>query len=73
MSEWIDFNRWPECVSMERPGIIFEVTNENQTLFTKCVVPLPLPFDWKSAPVRFRPVLEPKPRLSSPLPRPVKR
>ncbi len=71
MSEWIDFDRWPECGSMVRPGIIFEVTNEEQTLFTNCVVPLPLPVDWKSTPVRFRIVPEPKPRHSSPLPKPM--
>lgn len=70
MSEWIDFDRWSECRSMERPGIIFEVTNNEQTLLTTCVVPLPVPFDWKAAPVRFRTVPEPEPRHSSPLPKP---
>lgn len=71
MSDWIDFDRWPECASMERPGIIFEVTNEEQTLLTSCTIPLELPFDWTSAPVRFRAVPEAKPRHSSPLPKPV--
>nr|WP_234819371.1 hypothetical protein [Sinorhizobium meliloti] len=37
MSEWIDFERWPECKRMERPGIAFEVTNGDQTLLTAAV------------------------------------
>lgn len=74
MSEWIDFERWPDCASMERPGFVFEVTNtEGQSLFTDCEVPLPLPFDWTSDPVRFRVILEPAPRHSDPIPTPVQR
>lgn len=69
MSEWIDFDRWPDCIDIARPGIIFEVTNNDQTLFTNCVIPLLLPFDWESEPVRFRAVPEPEPRHSSPLPK----
>lgn len=69
--DWIDFDRWPECRAMERPGIVFEVENaEGQSLLTPCSVPLELPFDWTSAPTRFRPVEEPKPRHSNPLPPP---
>lgn len=69
--DWIDFDRWPECRAMERPGIVFEVENaEGQSLLTPCTVPLELPFDWTSAPTRFRPVEVPKPQHSAPLPPP---
>lgn len=69
MSEWISYDRWPECVRMERPGHVFEVTNDKgQSLFTPCTVPLQLPFDWSSPPTRFRLVVAPAPRRSSPLP-----
>jgi len=71
MSEWIDFERWPDCVRMERPGYVFEVRNgEGRTLLTPCTVPLQLPFDWTSPPVRFRLVEEQRPRHSTPVPRP---
>ena len=71
MGEWIDFDRWHECVQMERPGIIFEVSNEeDRRLLTRCTVPLEVPFDWESPPVRFRAVPEPPPRHSDPLPKP---
>ena len=74
MGEWIDFERWPECVERERPGYVYEVVNaEEQRMLTQCTVPLPLPFDWQSGPVRFRLVPETKPRHSEPLPAPVKR
>lgn len=74
MCDWVDFSRWPECKEMERPGIVFEVVNgEDLRMLTQCVVPLDLPFDWKSAPVKFRPVPEPRPRHSTPLPRPADR
>ena len=58
---------------MSRPGaagIIFEIGNaEGKSLFTPCVMPLPpMPFDWKSAPVRFRAVAEPPAQHSAPLP-----
>ena len=73
MSEWIDVSRWPECASMESPGLVFEVQNADQhILTTHCVVPLQLPFDWKTKPVRFRVVEEERPRHSSPLPPPVR-
>lgn len=72
MSDWIDFSRWPDCATMERPGIVFEVVNEeNQGMLTPCVVPLPIPTDWNSEPVRFRIVPEAKPRRSTPIPEPV--
>jgi hypothetical protein len=71
MSEWIDFERWPDCVRMERPGYVFEVRNgEGRILLTPCTVPLRLPFDWTSPPVRFRLVEEQRPRHSAPVPRP---
>jgi hypothetical protein len=71
MSEWIDFERWPDCVRMERPGYVFEVRNgEGRILLTPCTVPLRLPFDWTSPPVRFRLVEEQSPHHSTPVPRP---
>jgi hypothetical protein len=74
MSEWIDFERWPDCPTMQRPGIVFEIVNDaNQSMLTECVVPLPIPTDWTSRPVRFRTVPEPEPRRSSPIPEPVPR
>ena len=73
MGEWIDFDRWQECASMERPGIVFEVTNaEAQSLLTNCVVPLDWPFDWTSPPTRFRLVIELPPTHSNPIPEPAK-
>lgn len=69
--DWIDFDRWPDCRSLERPGIVFEVENaEGQSLLTACTPLLEVPFDWNGGPVRFRPVEEPKPQHSSPLPPP---
>lgn len=71
MSDWVDFDRWHECARMERPGIIFEVVNDDgQQLFTNCTVPLEFPFDWKSPATRFRAVPEPRPRHSTPIPEP---
>ena len=71
MSDWIDFDRWPSCAQLERPGFVFEVRNgEGRSLLTTCSVPLQLPFDWTSPPVQFRLVEPPKPRRSNPIPRP---
>ena len=71
MTDWIDFDEWHRCVRMERPGIIFEVRNdEGLSLFTPCTQPLAVPFDWQSPPTRFRTVSEPEPRHSEPLPKP---
>ena len=72
MSEWIAITRWQDCAQMERPGIIFEIRNaEGQSLFTPCVSPLPaMPFDWKSPPVMFRAIPQPKPEHSTPMPPP---
>jgi hypothetical protein len=71
MGEWIDFDRWHECIRMERPGIVFEVSNEeDRRLITRCLAPLEVPFDWDSPPVRFRAVPEPPPRHSAPIPGP---
>lgn len=57
---------------MARPGVVFEIRNaEGLSLFTPCAVPLPpMPFDWKSAPVRFRAVAEAAPEHSAPIPAP---
>ena len=73
MSGWISMDEWPRCLEMVRPGIVFEIRNaEGQLLTTPCVVPLPdLPFDWKSAPLQFRAIVEPKPQHSEPLPPPL--
>lgn len=71
MSDWIDFGQWPNCTRMERPGFVFEVRNdEGRSLLTTCTVPLRLPFDWTSPPVRFRLIEAPKPRRSNPIPKP---
>jgi hypothetical protein len=72
MGEWIAMDQWHQCAQMERPGIIFEIRNaEDQALFTRCVVPLPpVPFDWKSQPLRFRAIPEPKATHSTPAPPP---
>jgi len=72
MSEWIAIAQWQDCEKMMRPGIIFEIRNEEgQSMFTPCVLPLPaMPFDWKSPPVQFRAVAQPKPEHSTPMPPP---
>jgi hypothetical protein len=72
MGEWIAIAQWEKCRGLARPGIIFEISNaEGKSLFTPCVVPLPpVPFDWKSGPVRFRAVPEPAPERSAPIPAP---
>jgi hypothetical protein len=71
MNDWIDFNRWSECQRWSRPGYVFEVINsEGQSLLTPCVKDLERPWDWSSAPIRFRVKPEPKPRRSQPLPKP---
>ena len=70
MSEWMSIAQWQECVNMARPGIIFEIRNaDGQSLFTPCIVSVPtMPFDWKSPPVQFRAVAEPRPEHSTPIP-----
>ena len=73
MSEWIAIERWAECRQLERPGIIFEVSNGRQSLFTACTVPLQIPADWTSQPLRFRMVAESLPRHSTPIPAPQRR
>jgi hypothetical protein len=74
MSDWIDFDRWPDCAELERPGYVFEVVNEKgDSMLTECTVPLQTPFDWTSPPVRFRLVPELPPRHSDPIPPPVKK
>ena len=60
MSDWMAIAQWHDCRQLERPAVVFEIQNaDGQSLFTRCVVPLPpVPFDWKSPPVRFRAVAE---------------
>ena len=72
MSDWLSINDWSACVRMQKPGIIFEIRNaDGQSMLTPCTQVLPsMPFDWRSAPVQFRAVLEPRPRHSAPLPIP---
>jgi hypothetical protein len=72
MGEWISIEEWPDCVRLERPGIVFEIRNrDGQTLLTPCVVPLPdMPFDWTSPAESFRSVSEAPAVHSEPLPAP---
>lgn len=72
MGEWIAISQWQECERMAGPGVVFEIRNaEGLSLFTPCTVPLPpMPFDWKSVPVRFRAVAEAAPEHSAPIPAP---
>ena len=71
VTDWVDFDQWVNCVEMERPGFVFELENvEGLRLLTPCVGTVELPWDSKSGPVRFRLIEEPKPRHSSPLPKP---
>jgi hypothetical protein len=71
VADWVDFDQWKDCARLERPGYVFEVKNgEDQSLLTTCTIPLQVPFDWKSPPVKFRLVREPAPRHSAPIPKP---
>ena len=72
MSDWISMDEWHRCREMERPGIVFEISNaEGQSMITHCIETLPKPpFDWKSAPVRFRAIVEPQSQHSNPMPKP---
>ena len=71
MAEWMDMTHWPDCARLARPGYVFEVANaEGDSLFTPCVQVLPVPWDWKSAPVRFRLAAEKPARHSQPTPEP---
>jgi len=72
MSEWISIAQWNDCAKMARPGIVFEIRNaDGRTMLTPCVQPLPpAPFDWRSPPLQFRAVAEPKPERSAPIPPP---
>lgn len=68
----MSIDEWPECVRMERPGVVFELRNEaGQVLTTECVVPLfEMPFDWVSPPIEFRAVQGTAPKHSGPIPAP---
>jgi hypothetical protein len=71
MSDWIDITQWDHCQEMARPGIVFEIRNaDEQSMITNCTVTVPAaPFDWKSAPVKFRAIVEVPPQHSQPIPR----
>jgi len=74
MSEWMNIDRWPECTQLQRPGYVFEVVNsDDQRMLTQCEQKLPVPFNWRSPPVRFRLVEAPPARHSEPLPKPQRR
>jgi hypothetical protein len=71
MSEWMAIERWSDCAGLARPGTVFEVQNaEGQRMLTPCVLPLQVPFDWRSPPVRFRAVVGPPAQRSAPIPPP---
>ena len=72
MSEWLAISEWHRCTELARPGLVFEIRNDaGQSLFTRCVQPLPaMPRDWRSPPVEFRVVAEEPPRRSDPIPPP---
>lgn len=75
MAEWISIDKWPSCVELERPGIVFELRNEEGlTLLSACTAAVPAAqFDWRSPPAEFRPVEEPAPQHSAPIPPPQRR
>jgi hypothetical protein len=75
MSDWVDIEKWQHCLDMARPGIVFEIRNaDGQCMITPCTAAVPtLPFDWKSAPLRFRAIAEPLPQHSPPMPKPKER
>lgn len=69
MSDWIDFAQWSLCDEMARPGVVFEVVNaDGQVMLTECTPVLEIPTDWKAGPIRFRPIPEPVPTRSKPIP-----
>ena len=72
MSDWVDIEQWKHCFEMARPGIVFEIRNaEGQNMLAPCTETVPVaPFDWKSAPLKFRAVAEPPSEHSSPIPAP---
>jgi hypothetical protein len=71
MADWVPIAKWHDCASMVRPGIIFELRNaDGESLFSPCSQNLPTtPFDWKSPPTEFRPVMAEKPHRSGPMPK----
>ena len=74
MSEWLPMERWPQCIELQRPGIVFELQNAaGQSLFTPCVSAPFIPADWTNPPVRFRAVVEAPPERSAPIPSPTER
>lgn len=72
MGDWMAITHWDQCRVLTRPGIVFEIQNsEGMSMLTPCVAAVPpAPLDWKSPPVRFRTITEPKPERSAPIPPP---
>ncbi len=72
LNDWRPMQDWRQCVQLARPGLIFEIRNaEGLSLFAECSeTPPAAPWDWKSPPVEFRPIAEPTPRHSTPMPKP---
>jgi hypothetical protein len=72
VGEWMAIAQWHECERLKRPGIIFEIQNaEGLSLFAPCTQTMPpAPLGWKSPPVRFRAVVQERPRHSEPIPPP---
>ena len=69
MSDWLDIDQWDHCHKLARPGIVFEIRNaEEQSMIAHGAAAVPAaPFDWISAPVKFRAVVELPPQLSQPM------
>jgi hypothetical protein len=73
VSEWQAMEAWPNCQSLARPGIVFELQNaQGQSLLARCGPLPPVPFDWMAGPVRFRAIAEPEAERSAPIPPPVR-
>lgn len=72
MGDWKPIADWAQCAEMAKPGIIFELRNaDGQSMYSSCETIVPaLPVGWKSPPKEFRPVRQPPPQHSSPMPPP---
>jgi hypothetical protein len=69
MVEWIDFSQWRSCEELAKPGIVFEIANDDgQVIIAECGAVVSVPYDWTSPPRSFRPIPELPARRSTPLP-----